>query len=205
MKKVLTLILVLGMASAASAALQISVHTNPPGGETWNPLDPQPTDITINVSDELILDIYTTTMIYAGAIGEGDWFLMCDTNLGSISGGVANAALVATGNVLAIYDGKATGAWQIDDPFDGVGGAVVVLGAPIMAGDTLYDNILFHCGALGDTVITLVQGQAIVSTQGDPYFEVTGTYDSVVIHQIPEPMTMALLGLGGLALIRRRK
>jgi hypothetical protein len=29
--------------------------------------------------------------------------------------------------------------------------------------------------------------------------------DTVTIHQTPEPMTIGLLGLGGLALLRRRR
>ena len=196
MKKLLVLVLVLGMASMASAALQISVNGNP------EPID---SEIILEPSDTVMLDVWTDSMIYAGAQGEGDWFLMCDNNLGTISGGAANAAIQATGNVLAIYDGKEAGAWVIESPFDGVGGGVVALGAPMMAGDVLYDQILFHCEKLGDTVISLVSGVAIVPDVGDPYVEVTGVWDEVVIHQIPEPMTMSLLGLGGLALLRRRR
>lgn len=50
----------------------------------------------------------------------------------------------------------------------------------------------FHCDGLGTVTIylddTAAPGQ-----------------DVLIIHQIPEPMTMALLGLGGLALLRRRR
>ena len=35
--------------------------------------------------------------------------------------------------------------------------------------------------------------------------DMSGPQDSILIHQIPEPATIALLGLGGLALLRRRK
>ena len=144
MKKLLVLVLVLGMASMASAALQISVNG------IQEPVD---SEITLDApSGTAMLDIWTDSMIYASAQGEGDWFLMCDNNLGTISGGAANAALQATGNVLAIYDGKEAGAWVIESPFDGVGGGVVALGAPMMAGDVLYDQILFHCEKLGDIV-----------------------------------------------------
>ena len=202
MKKVLTLILVLGMASAASAALQISVHPTTQD-LTWDPMNPAPTDITINVSDELILDIYTDSVITAGMPGDGEWFLMCDVNKGTISGGTPDATLLGMGNSLSIYDTKAASNWDIADPQDGVGG--YIWPAYIPMNNTIYDGILFHCEGEGDAVVTLVSGVSVVPTEGDPYVEVTGTWDEVVIHQIPEPMTMALLGLGGLALIRRRK
>ena len=50
----------------------------------------------------------------------------------------------------------------------------------------------FHCDDLGPVEIVLTE-------------LATGATDVLIIHQIPEPMTMALLGLGGLALIRRRR
>jgi len=61
-------------------------------------------------------------------------------------------------------------------------------------GQALLDHIMFHCD-LGsppnDVKIILLDAE--------------GTYlDQAIIHQVPEPMTLALLGLGGL-LLRRRK
>jgi hypothetical protein len=194
MRKLLTLLLVLSMASAASATLQISVDGNP---------DPVDSQYTLGPSEELILDIWTDSMIYGGQPGEGDWLLYCDTNLATISGGVGNPAIIAGGNTLAIYDGKVTGGWSPEppDPMDGVGGAVFVFGAPIMPNDILYDQIVFHCeGGEGDVLVQLVSG-VVVGTE----IHITGVYDELVIHQTPEPMTLGLLGLGGLGLIRRRK
>jgi len=62
---------------------------------------------------------------------------------------------------------------------------------PAQAG-ILVDNILFHCEGMEDVTITLMDGST---------FQVL---DTQVIHQIPEPMTVALLGLGGLFLRRRK-
>jgi hypothetical protein len=63
-------------------------------------------------------------------------------------------------------------------------------GIPMPYG-TVIDQIIFHCEAPGDVTLTLT---------GD----VSGVFDTQVIHQIPEPMTIGLLGLGGLFLRRRR-
>jgi len=52
----------------------------------------------------------------------------------------------------------------------------------------------YRCLAIGpDVLVELMHG-----TTG-------GILDSLTIHQIPEPMTIALLGLGSLFLLRRRK
>ncbi len=55
----------------------------------------------------------------------------------------------------------------------------------------LVDNIIFHCDALGDVQLALI---------GDDFATV---YDTQMIQQIPEPMTLLLLGLGGLFAVAR--
>jgi hypothetical protein len=51
-------------------------------------------------------------------------------------------------------------------------------------------DVVFHCDGEGDVTLYLVDNDGEVA-------------DSQVIHQIPEPMTIALLGLGGLLLRRK--
>ena len=201
------MLLILGMASVANASLQISVHPGPGMNPdpTWDPLNPEPSTITIGKGDTLLLDIYTDSLIYGTAPEEGDWLLYTDTNLATISGG--KAADVFPGNTIAIYNGKATGGWapEPQDPMDGVGGAIFIFGAPIVGSPTapvtIYDEIEFQCtGIEGDALLSLVSG-TVVGNQ----IEITGVWDEVVIHQTPEPMTLGLFGLGGLGLLRRRR
>jgi hypothetical protein len=59
----------------------------------------------------------------------------------------------------------------------------------------LIDDIIYCCDGLGDVTLTLI---------GDDFATV---YDTQIIQQVPEPMALLLLGLGGLFLAagRRRK
>jgi hypothetical protein len=75
---------------------------------------------------------------------------------------------------------------------------LAVTGSNILAGQKLFDLFTFHCEGPGDVVIQLLGTSTYETWDG-------GVLSSVTIHQvIQEPMTMGLLGLGGLFLRRRK-
>jgi len=91
--------------------------------------------------------------------------------------------------------------------------------SPIGPGETdIIWNLLLHCDGPGDTegLVTidltlhgLSQYAAYEKTAAGGswvWLDMTeGDLGDLVIYQVPEPMTVALLGLGGLFLLRRRK
>jgi hypothetical protein len=191
MKKLFVLMLVLGLASAASAAagLQISV------GDDNEPAD---SEYTVLVDGTLTLDIHANTDIVGEGDGEGDWVLICDTALATISGGVTVPYGDVSLNIM--WPASTSGVTGMPDGYDGDVGTIILFGDTVLipTGTRLFDDITFTCVAEGDVVITLAKINEDWEWTGD-------IYDTVTIHQIiPEPMTITLLGLGGL-LLRRRK
>jgi hypothetical protein len=199
MKKLLIFMLVLGLATVANAALQLSLnHVTNGEGITQ--------EITVPVSTELIIDVhgpaaYSTVgyvVINGGPPQDGEWG---DT--------LGPPYTVASG-----YYNKS----GYPVVHSGVGGSPAGnMGSTIRYGDatcfgyefTIADNqnkafilggeqfeYMFHCRtAPSDAVIYLYDaavGEGAV------------VLDTIIVHQIPEPATIALLGLGGL-LLRRRK
>jgi len=64
---------------------------------------------------------------------------------------------------------------------------------------TVVDGITYLVEIAGDS--TIILGSVVDDGQGCDMMLIS---DTVVIHQVPEPMTMALLGLGCLFLLRRK-
>lgn len=179
MKKFLVLALVLGIASMAPAALNIVINGD---------IDPLDSEITLLPSETLILGVEGATA----------------------AGGAANAMYVVVGpgtvdNSGATYQGGLSGnfyqlyvdyywAPSVDRAgLPAVAGYASDLGA--LSG-ILIDNIVFHCEGPGDVVVELYE-----SVDSGATWQLT---DTAIVHQIPEPATMALLGLGALVLRRKK-
>lgn len=212
MKKLLVLLLVLGISSVASAQIvDIVVASRGPTSDTTEPIDPVK-DITIGESEWIDLDI-----IY----GDTSAYNLTSLSLDIIIGGAGSGSLALVDLTYApewdpgltvITEVVAGKHYTIETSFN----ASTTLGIPgpgsgeyVMA----IDHILFHCDLNddADTTITITNNTA-TPTGGTTAVDwstvdiVTPTIGGpVVIHQIPEPMTVALLGLGGLFLLRRRR
>ena len=171
MKKLLVLLILVGLTTMASAAvLELSVDgvTNGAGNQAEIFLDP---------SDEVVIDVYASA---AGAndefwlgiegSGEGEW----------LSTGTAHSPPGPEG--VTVSDGGYGDKWlyyEITDP-----------GTYIPETGVWYE-VTFHCTGPDDVIINLYDEDGLV------------VEDSILVHQ-PEPMTVALLGLGGLFLRRRK-
>ena len=180
MKKIVTLVLVLSMVSMASAALQISVNGDP---------DPVDSEIILQApSGTLTLGITGTTEAGVAVY----WLMAVSSAEGTITGGEAMMGGLSSIQPDYMVDYFLYYAGLDSATTSAVGGVAADMGA--LSG-TLVDFIEFHCEALGDAIVTLYSSPDVAAWTCE---------DTLVIHQIPEPATMALLGLGGL-LLRRKK
>lgn len=188
MKKVLAFVLVLGMASVANAALTLQVSQSGPDG----PYDvPQPTEIKLMPTEVIWIGIHSDTSgtggpgMYSAFVSIRDEYGYYDyyQALGNWTGGhVINIPpAIPTASVDFATYAAYNSVYVVNDSTDQYAYAGIGIGVALE----------FHCNGIGDV---------IVSVSGDD-----GSYDEILIHQIPEPMTMALLGLGGLGLLRRRR
>ena len=185
MKKVLVLMLVLGLTSVAGAArntdkiVQLSVD-GVPVNEVW-----------LQQSDTVTLDVVLA-----------DGVAMDAMELGLEIIGPATISLPSPNTDIIV--GKFE-SWSL------IVDGVTDKGIGIMAGVTfgsvggkLVDNITYHCDGWGDITVQLtIAGSNHIVAPEDRLL----TADDLgsIVYRIPEPTTIILLGLGGLALLRRRR
>jgi len=176
MKKLLVMIMVLGLATVANAGLKISV-----GGV----VDVE--NVVLQPSDTVIIDVWSD-----GTTTSGQAFFLTVEGPGfiDVSQGINNVfANVPIGT--SIMDiGPDQDPPMPAGTFIFLDMSIVAEPIPPVPGGTVIDSLIFHCSDFGDVTLILSG-----STDGE--------LDRQTIIQ-PEPITIALLGLGGLFLRRRK-
>lgn len=206
MKKFLILMLVLGIASAANAqpVWSISVSTTGPNQTGGVHFDPGPT-IILNISDTIWIGVNTAGVAAPGHFDsvmailaepgpiqdpDGEWsvqpnpsaFVYIPPALPVVAPGVG-----AFNTYIGYVAAQAADFWVLTNSE----------ASPVVVGSGLHADYQYHCKGMGGA-----DGGLVVIALIDAWNGVT--MDTLTITQIPEPMTIILLGLGGLFLRRRR-
>lgn len=197
MKKLLVLALVLGLTSSASASLE-GVELSF-GGVTDGAGTVYETEMYI--CEEVVIDVLGPADLdwmgyvviageWPGAGGEwgddiGPWDPMC------------SGYYYETEGYPIVYDAAGDVGLAQAVRFEmggfGFGYNLTAASATSVPGGLQFE-LLYHCCGPETEWVTI-----------NLLDEMGGIKDSILIHQTPEPMTIALLGLGGLFLLRRRK
>lgn len=200
MKKLIVLFAVLAMVNVASAGL-IDIQIASKNGIPITPVK----EITVNPTDSLDLDIVYTpdemslpgvmaiSKIMTKTPATGGTFdisnLTWPTGYWMNVGTMSKVTMLGNGNLL------------IDTANAQLGSALPGI---------VLDHFLFHCDQVGTVTISLVEtteSQAMESLEWENDYSTAhlDAGDGVIIHQVPEPMTLTILGLGSLFLARRKK
>jgi hypothetical protein len=179
-KKWLSVFMVLATASAASATI-VEILPIPEGepGSAANPLMPSDEIVIPVFSDNGLISLYAILTVTEGPA----------TIVGAID--TADCADYGWDPTLSMHP-------------SGVPGQSVEIGLGTVGTPPsgLVAYYLLHCDNTGLVTVTLTPSDAPGMDIDLIEPTITGT---ITIHQVPEPMTLGLLGLGGLAMLRRRK
>jgi hypothetical protein len=198
MKKVLVLVLVLAMATAANA-LTVDIQHDGSSSVTATAGD----TITVTIKADTAADSYALSLGSTTTSTAGD---ATATALGTLTAGfdsINNAGTLRNG--MTNYQG----ARYI--LIDRINGSVLLESPSVAAGTTLYsfDLKIPDLASNGDTfTVDAAVGFGVFSPPPAGYgHQVNGLNPdttNLLLITVPEPMTIALLGLGGLFLRRRK-
>jgi hypothetical protein len=186
MKKFLVFLLVLGLATATQAGLIFTVNGQP-----------QLAEVTIGPSQTIELDLEIDA-----AVVDMDGFTLDYQILNG------RAELLTAGVVFPKAFDFGPSATVFGPQLIRISGAQLF--TPGVAGpQVLMHGILLHCLALDPsqnepTILQIiVSGATLINNQ--QLAPVGTVIHTLAIHQVPEPATLMLLGLGSLFLVRRKK
>ena len=210
MKKLLVLMLVLGLVTMANATIIDVVQVGLGDmGHSGTELDPLELSETIDI--KLVLNHYPSAY---GSQYDGYALSSMDLDLHIIGKGSLGGTVNKVGD---IWHNNGFGAWGdsgiTPTGVDQMGGVASPIIAGSAGGTDLVWNLTVHCDGPGPITIDLtLNGLSEYSNSSDgagnmwpPIVAMTeASLGDLVIYNIPEPMSIALLGLGGLFLRRRK-
>jgi len=177
----LVVVVLLALGAPAEAAFQIGTRYLDD-----RPFEPD-TDV-LDINDSLYLSIWTDERVW-GQMGVYEWAVVCEGSLATISGGEAGPDAKSGVTFLG-----STPSWLVPEEEHGQWG--VIQGEELEPG--LYlDKFVYKPLSVGGVTVRLYE---ISYSTG----AIEGVPDSIVIHQVPEPVTIGFLGLGGLFVLRRK-
>ena len=173
--------LLLGLAVSASAGLVIQVSKDV--GSPFPIWAEYPeSKLTIHPSDFLWIALADT-----GDLANGSYILGMETGADLGAGSLSANGIVTYAGVTAEVTNDVDLANDL-----GIANNFVTVTIDNPQTDLLLSQVLFHCDGEGDVPLIVYGPDGNVA-------------DSQIIHQVPEPATLTLLSLGGLALIYSRK
>jgi len=175
MKKFLLLLLILGMATTANAALTLTADSYS--------LSPS-TNTMINVISDGV-GLPGGAVVYASieTVATGEW---TDVGVNGEIWGAGTGGILYYGlamDTAPVIDGSNDDIWEVT--------ASQPVIDPMPAGTVA--SFEFRCKAAGDCQINLLAD------------DLATVIDTITIQQIPEPITLSFMGLGGLGILRRRR
>jgi hypothetical protein len=230
MKKCLVMLLVLCMASLANAGIvdvvAVGIDTN--GDNVFEITNPTQTQLEgVSVGDAvhiaLVLQDNDSMTGYGAGYPSYDGYYLSSMNVSLAVSGPGTLAEKGATIPTQMKHHASFGAWSEPEPAV-VGNAIAALvgtgpaidGIPGAGSPQLVWNLKVTVGAGYDGTVAIPVDLSLNGTSsyadGPVSWDIGYSYKNMVeadlgdlVIGVPEPMTMALLGLGGLALIRRRR
>ncbi len=188
---------------------------------------------TIQLKNDATMTI-TDSTVSISALGNKDWLEVKDTSVVTVTNSIINsgtvkldgtapsALLFESGTITLIEDNALRSSASFNGQFDwtGVAGAGSLVHTVLGSDETkhLAGRVALGMFAIDGTQIaptTVYDGSNVAALNaelatlpvGGRYFEITdtGSQQSLALVNVPEPASLALMGLGGLAMFRGRR